>query len=238
MFKTKNVQQAEEKKTVNILSVERYSKTHRLHHWVHVGSMILFFITGLEIAIKVFFIGGYSLAQLTKTFHFALGIFVGFWDLIFYLGILIKDRKILEIFPTPREILDLFIILLCALRILPDEKYPHYDFYILEEKKYIMKYHPAQKLLALSNLIVIFLMGVTGIALAEQALPGSTGMLVVLALLLVPLEFLNLNVRFIHFLLFAYFILTTIIHFYFALIPQNRQRLRGMVTGKENIPIR
>jgi cytochrome b subunit of formate dehydrogenase len=238
MFKTKNVQHVEEKKTLEMLSVERYSKTHRLHHWIHVGSMVLFLITGLEIAIKVFFIGGYHLAQLTKTFHFALGIFVGCWDLIFYLAILIKDKKFLEIFPTPREILDMFIILLCALRILPDEKYPHYDFYILEEKKYIMKYHPAQKLLALTNIIVIFLMGVTGIALAEQMLPGSTGILSLLALILVPMEFLNLNIRFLHFLMFVYFIMTTMVHFYFAIIPQNRQRLRGMVTGKENIPIR
>jgi hypothetical protein len=37
--------------------------------------------------------------------------------------------------------------------------------------------------------------------------------------------------------MFIYFLSTTLVHFYFALIPQNRQRLRGMVTGKENIPI-
>ena len=100
-----------------------------------------------------------------------------------------------------------------------------------------MKYHPAQKLLALMNLVVIFLMGVTGIALAEQLAPGSTGILAVLALLVAPLQALDLNIRFLHFLMFVYFLVSTMVHFYFAIIPQNRQRLRGMVTGKEEIPI-
>ncbi|MFX0149186.1 MAG: cytochrome b/b6 domain-containing protein [Candidatus Hodarchaeota archaeon] len=236
MLKTKKVlSKADESKTFEFLSVERYTKSHRLHHWVHVGSMVLFILTGFEIAIKVYFFG--TTYGFTRTLHYILGIFVGGWDLIFYIAILIKDRKLLEIIPTPREILDLIIIALCAFRILPDSKYPHYDFYILEEKKYIMKYHPAQKLLALMNLVVIFLMGVTGIALAEQLAPGSTGILAVLALLVAPVQALNLNIRFLHFLMFVYFLVSTMVHFYFAIIPENRQRLRGMVTGKEKIPI-
>jgi len=236
MLKTEKVYRKKDKsESFEVLSVERYTKSHRLHHWVHVGSMVLFLFTGFEIAIKVYFFG--TTYQLTRTLHYILGIFVGGWDLIFYVAILIKDKKLLEIIPTPREILDLFIIALCAFKILPDSKYPHYDFYILEEKKYIMKYHPAQKLLALMNLVVIFLMGVTGIALAEQLAPGSTGILAVLALLVSPLQALNLNIRFLHFLMFVYFLVSTMVHFYFAIIPQNRQRLRGMLTGKEEIPI-
>jgi cytochrome b subunit of formate dehydrogenase len=236
MLKTEKVYRKKDKsESFEVLSVERYTKSHRLHHWVHVGSMVLFLFTGFEIAIKVYFFG--TTYQLTRTLHYILGIFVGGWDLIFYVAILIKDKKLLEIIPTPREILDLFIIALCAFKILPDSKYPHYDFYILEEKKYIMKYHPAQKLLALMNLVVIFLMGITGIALAEQLAPGSTGILAVLALLVSPLQALNLNIRFLHFLMFVYFLVSTMVHFYFAIIPQNRQRLRGMLTGKEEIPI-
>jgi len=30
--------------------------------------------------------------------------------------------------------------------------------------------------------------------------------------------------------------MTTTIHFYFAIIPQNRSRLGGMIKGRENIP--
>jgi cytochrome b subunit of formate dehydrogenase len=196
--------------------------------------MLTFLFTGFELYIKVYFLGDYSN---TKTIHYLLGLFIGFWDFFVYSLILLKDKKFLEIFPTPREILDMFIILLCSLRILPDSKYPHYDYYVLEEKKYVMKYHPAQKLLASMNLLVIFFMGVTGIALAEEIAPGSTGFVAILGLLAAPIYLFDLNLRLIHFLMFIYFLSTTMVHFYFALIPQNRQRLKGMVTGKENIPI-
>ncbi|MHA2112291.1 MAG: cytochrome b/b6 domain-containing protein [Candidatus Hodarchaeales archaeon] len=221
-------------KSEKVLNVERYSRTHRFHHWIHVSLMLLFLFTGFELYIKVYFLSDYSN---TRNIHYLFGLFIGFWDLIVYPGILLKDKKFLEIFPTPREILDMFIILLCSLRILPDSKYPHYDYYILEEKKYVMKYHPAQKLLASVNLLVIFLMGVTGIAIAEEASSGSTGFLGILGLLAAPIIILEINLRLVHFLMFIYFLSTTLVHFYFALIPQNRQRLRGMVTGKENIPI-
>ncbi|MHA2165474.1 MAG: hypothetical protein ACXAAT_06355 [Candidatus Hodarchaeales archaeon] len=140
-------------KSEKVLNVERYSRTHRFHHWIHVSLMLLFLFTGFELYIKVYFLSDYSN---TRNIHYLFGLFIGFWDLIVYPGILLKDKKFLEIFPTPREILDMFIILLCSLRILPDSKYPHYDYYILEEKKYVMKYHPAQKLLASVNLLVIF----------------------------------------------------------------------------------
>ncbi|MHA2224947.1 MAG: cytochrome b/b6 domain-containing protein [Candidatus Hodarchaeales archaeon] len=233
--KTLGLDMSKETKTVDYIKAERYSKTHRLHHWVHVGCMLLFLFTGFELVIKMYFVANYSL---TSAFHLILGVFIGCWDLIFYVAILIRDKKLLEIFPTPREILDLFIIALCAFRILPDSKYPHYDFYILEEKKYVMKYHPAQKLLALANLVVIFLMGATGITIAEELAPGSTGFLAILTILMAPLTILEINVRLIHYLMFIYFLGTTLVHAYFGLIPQNRQRLRGMVTGEEEIPMR
>ncbi len=238
MLKTVNMKQSEDQVSEKgYLIAERYSITHRLHHWVHVGCMLVFIITGFELFLKIpamYLAGDYFL---TRTVHFLLGIFIGFWDLVFYSAILFKDRKFLEIFPTPREILDMFIILLCSLKILPDSKYPHYDFYIIEEKKYVMKYHPAQKLLACMNLLIIFLMGVTGIDLAERLVSGSSGIFAVLGLLTAPLYVIGINVRFIHFLMFIYFLSTTIVHLYFALIPQNRQRLKGMVTGKEKIPM-
>ncbi|MHA2053642.1 MAG: cytochrome b/b6 domain-containing protein, partial [Candidatus Hodarchaeales archaeon] len=230
-----NFSQIEQESTgQKYLLAERYSNIHRLHHWIHVGLMLSFLLTGLELYIKVYFIGDYSSI---RTIHLILGIFMGLWDLVFYTFILVKDHKFFEIFPTPREILDMFIIFLCSIRILPDSKYPHYDFYIIEEKKYVMKYHPAQKLLASMNLLIIFLMGVTGIALAEELTPGSAGIFAFIGLFAAPLIVLDLNIRFIHFLMFIYFLSTTIVHAYFAIIPQNRERLRGMVTGKERIPM-
>ncbi|MFW9903530.1 MAG: cytochrome b/b6 domain-containing protein [Candidatus Thorarchaeota archaeon] len=216
------------------ITVIRYTNLQRLHHWVHVIVMILFFLMGFELFIKIYFIGDYFL---TRVLHFALGIFAGFWDIIFFGAIIIGNKKVNEIIPYPRDFLDIGIIFLCAIGVLPDEKYPNYDFYVREKKKYIMKYHPLQKLLTVTNIIMIFLMGVTGIALAEELVPGSTGMLGILGLLVFPFQMFRLDIRFIHFGIYLYFIFTTFIHFYFAVIPQNRHRLKGMVTGKEKIKV-
>jgi len=223
-----------------IITVERYNRSQRLHHWIHVISMLTFFFTGLELFISMYFVGDYFF---TRSFHFGLGIFIGVWDLLYFPYILAKYKKIREIIPTPRDFLDLFIITLCYFRILPDSKYPHHDFYILEEEKYVMKYHPGQKILSVSNIFVIFGMGVTGIVLAENVAPGSAGFFVpgfviaIFSLLVLPLQFFSINLRLVHFLGYLYFILTTLLHFYLAIIPSNLNRLRGIVTGREKLRV-
>jgi len=230
----------ETKVEYEIINVERYNRSQRLHHWVHVISMLTFFFTGLELFLQMYFIGDYFL---TRSFHFVLGIFIGAWDLLYFPYILVKYNKIREIIPTPRDFLDLFIITLCYFRILPDSKYPHHDFYILEEEKYVMKYHPGQKILSVSNIFVIFGMGVTGIVLAENVAPGAAGFFIpgfviaVFSLIVIPFELLSINLRLIHFLGYLYFILTTLLHFYLAIIPSNQNRLRGIVTGKEKLRV-
>ncbi len=231
----KKLQPAKTDTASRFIKVQRYNTAQRLHHWVHVFSMIIFFLTGFELIIKMYFIGDY---MITRSLHYSLGIFIGFWDLIFFVSVVLIEREVHQIIPTPRDLLDLVIILLCALRILPDSKYPHYDYYIVEKEEYIMKYHPAQKLLSLTNLLAIFAMGITGIALAEELSPGSTMILSVITIFLVPFQIFYIDIRFIHFLIYIYFIASTMIHFYFAIIPANRNRLRGMMTGKEHIEIK
>ena len=217
-----------------ILNVERYKRSQRIHHWIHVLLMIFFLFTGLELFLGMYFLGDYTD---TRTFHVMFGIFIGFWDLIVFPAIVIKFKKYGEIIPTPRDFLDMFIIFLCYLRILPDSKYPHYDYYNVEKKKYIMKYHPAQKVLSLSNLLAILGMGITGLVLSDQANPGRMPSFIIdlFNLILLPLEWFAIDIRLVHFLIFLYFLTTTMVHFYFAIIPQNRERLRGMVTGTEKI---
>ena len=217
-----------------ILNVERYKRSQRIHHWIHVLLMIFFLFTGLELFLGMYFLGDYTD---TRTFHVMFGIFIGFWDLIVFPAIVIKFKKYGEIIPTPRDFLDMFIIFLCYLRILPDSKYPHYDYYNVEKKKYIMKYHPAQNVLSLSNLLAILGMGITGLVLSDQANPGRMPSFIIdlFNLILLPLEWFAIDIRLVHFLIFLYFLTTTMVHFYFAIVPQNRERLRGMVTGTEKI---
>ncbi|MFW9992405.1 MAG: cytochrome b/b6 domain-containing protein [Candidatus Odinarchaeota archaeon] len=230
-----------------IITVERYSLIHRLHHWVHALTMALFCLTGFEIYLGVFFIPGFKYFP-TRTLHFALGIFAIFWDLIFYLSILIIDRKISEIIVTPRDVKNMVTITLCALKIFPDEKYPDFNLYNVTKGKYVMKYHPVQKLLALADLFMIIIIGISGLALAEEMAPGTAWILGPIALaLMVPFTLLSdisvaiigleLNIRFIHFGVFVYFAATSIAHTYFALLPQNIQSFKGMVIGTEQVDL-
>ncbi|MFW9854479.1 MAG: cytochrome b/b6 domain-containing protein [Candidatus Thorarchaeota archaeon] len=243
---TKPLKTPSKPRTFDYLTVQRYKRSQRLHHWVHVLSMGFFFFTGFQILFQEYFGMDYFFV---RTFHLCLGLFIVSWDLLFFGYLMTKYWKFNEIIPTPRDILDLAIILLCSLKILPDEKYPHYDYFVVTnydswlkhhhpaESRYIMKYHPAQKFLTTANLVVMVLMAITGLKMADELVPGSLGIILEnsINLLALPLTVLGLDFRFIHFLLYVYFLTTTLIHLYFAVIPSNRNRLRGMVTGSERI---
>jgi cytochrome b subunit of formate dehydrogenase len=214
----------------------RYTAIQRAQHWVNAFAMGIFFITGLMI-----FLGDYPLLgyKNTQTYHLYLGIFIMFWSLVLYFNIVVAEKKIRDIIPTPRDFLDLFIIVLCCLGIWSDDKYPHYDYYDPEKKKYVMKYHPTQKLLALTNIFMLILIGATGFVMYDELVPGDFELLAVVSAVLVdPLvDITNTNARFIHFVVFVYFLASTMIHTYFTLLKDNRGRFEGMVRGEEKIPI-
>ncbi|MHA2247435.1 MAG: hypothetical protein ACXADY_20980 [Candidatus Hodarchaeales archaeon] len=102
-----------------------------------------------------------------------------------------------------------------------------------------MKFHPAQKFLSLMNLLAIFAIGSTGIVMSETLFPDYLPVFFTafFSLIVFPLELLTIDLRFVHQSVYFYFILTTIVHFFLAIIPQNRNRLIGMVTGSEKIPL-
>lgn len=211
----------------------RYNTPQRIQHLVNLICMNLFFITGLEIYKGEYPLGGY---EFTQNLHVALGLFIVYWSIYLYLVILFNDKKFGDIIPTPRDILDLGIILLCALRILPDSKYPHYDFYDPKKKKYVMKYHPTQKFLSTANFFMLIFISITGFALYEQISPGTlwivgTGSMDIIT----PIINLGLPLRFLHFMIFVYFFASTSIHVYFTLLKENRGRLHGMMIGGERI---
>lgn len=219
-----------------LYNVRRYGTAGRLYHWVHAAAMMLFLSTGWQIYVNQPIFGNMTLI---RTIHISLGIFAIFWDLIAQIAIMIIDGHPKDVIPTPTDIADLILILLCTLRIIDDKHYPDYDFYDPELGVYVRKYHPAQKLLSIADILAMFAMAVTGITLAEMLQPGSTGFMgflvgfTLLVSWLIPMTMAN--IRFFHFLLFLYFLLTTTFHVYFALIPQNFGRLRAMVTGQETI---
>lgn len=221
-----------------IIKVERYTSSQRLHHWVNTLLMIFFFLTGLELFSDTFLIGT---EYFTQIIHFVLGACIGVWNFIFYPVLIFRIKKFQEIFPSFNDFRDLAIILLCKIKIYPESKYPKYGFYDIEKKEYVRKYHPGQKVLSLTNLIVLFIIGVTGMVLVNSVFPDSSYVpdfvLVLFNLIVAPLEILRIEIRLVHFLCYIYFILTTVIHFFLAIIPQNRNLLKGMVLGKEEIKI-
>lgn len=217
------------------ITAKRYGVTHRLLHWVNMFSMMIFFTTGFEIHYSNFPLGGHNF---TQDLHVFLGIFIILWSVFLYIIYHIVEGKLHEIIPTPRDFLDMAIIMGCALRILPDSKYPHYDFYDPVLQVYVMKYHPTQKLLAFGNFVMLIFMGFTGFALYENLQPGKLGVIGTGSKAIVNpvIDFVGIQLRFLHFFIFLYFFVGTSIHVYFTLLPSNRRRLKGMIGGYENIP--
>ena len=219
-----------------LYNVRRYGVAGRLYHWTHAMAMMLFLSTGWQIYTSKPIFGDMTII---RTIHIGLGIFIIFWDLVVQIAIIAIEGHARDVIPTLTDFADIIIILLCTLRILDDKYYPHYDFYDPSLGIYVRKYHPAQKFLSISDILAILFMGITGIALAEAIQPGSTGFMGFFAGLTILFSWLipatATNLRFIHFLIFLYFLLTTVFHVYFALIPQNFSRLKAMITGKEII---
>ena len=220
------------------IRVERYTLSQRVHHWVHTLLMISFLFTGFELFLDTFLVGT---EYFTQIIHFALGACIGLWDLVVYPILIFRYKKFKEIFPSLGDFRDLMIILLVKIRIYPKSKYPNYGFYDVEKKVYVRKYHPGQKVLSLTNLMAIFVIGLTGMVLVSSAFPDSSYvpdfLLDFLKAILAPLDIIGIEIRFVHFLCYIYFILTIIIHFFLAVIPQNRNLLKGMILGKEEIQI-
>lgn len=220
--------------TTDVYVAKRYSKIQRFQHWGNLILMLTLFITGLEI-----YLGNYPLLgyELTQDIHVWAGLFVFILSFFIYAIIIVKEKKVKEIIPMPRDFFDIFLIVGCAIGILDDDKYPHYDYYNPEKGKYINKYHPTQKFLATINFVMLFFIAMSGFALYGKVIPDSWGMLVDVGnSVMNPIIDLGLELRFFHFAVFAYFTLSTMIHFYFTMLPQNRQRLKGMATGYQRIP--
>lgn len=229
----------EEKKPVpekeDFVIARRYSKALRFQHWGNLLLMLILMITGIEIFLGKFPLGG---LEFTQNLHVWSGLTVFTLSFVIYTFIILKDRHVKEIIPMPRDFLDLAMILLCAVGILDDSRYPHYDRYNPETKEYVNQYHPTQKLLATGNYIMLFLIAMSGFALYKEILPTKWISLGYIGdFFMTPIINLGIPMRFFHFIIFAYFLGGVTIHFYFTVLPQNRGRLRGMALGREEIPL-
>lgn len=229
-----NTGNTQKRKDILVVS-RRYTKAHILQHWVNLLLMLIFFTTGIEVLLKKYPIGDY---KFTQQVHLISGYIIVFWTLIGYMAIMIKNKKLHEVFPTPKNVLDMILIVGCAVGILDEEKYyPHYDKYIPEKKKYIQKYHPVQTFLGFFNIIFLFFIAITGFVLANNIglVEDSSLFVIISKAILTPVINMDLNIRFIHFLAFTYFLMTTILHGYFSLLKDNRERFKAMVSGFEVI---
>ncbi|MFX0115513.1 MAG: cytochrome b/b6 domain-containing protein, partial [Candidatus Hodarchaeota archaeon] len=161
--------------------------------------------------------------------------------IVYYLGfILLYDRHIKDMIPTPKDVKDLITILGCAMGACSDDDYPHYNLYDAKRGVYYRKFHPGQKLLYVADILMILFMGVTGFGLLAESEAGFLGFLTIFNDLITPfMGFLGYEgakaIRVAHFLGFVYFTCTTAIHAYMAVLPQNFNTLRGMLVGTESI---
>ncbi|MFQ5977194.1 MAG: cytochrome b/b6 domain-containing protein [Candidatus Heimdallarchaeota archaeon] len=218
--------------------VLRFGPGGRLHHWIHAAAMTLFIFSGLQLYLVEELLFN---RETTRDLHIGLGIFILVWDLVYFFGfILVYDRHIKDMIPTPKDVKDLIMIIACAIGLRPDDAYPHYNLYDAKRGVYYRKYHPGQKFLYLAHLVAIFFMGFTGIGLLAEKEAGFLEFMTIFNEMIYPfmgiLGFEGIEaLRVAHFLGFVYFACTTAIHAYMAVLPQNYNSLRGMLLGTESI---
>ena len=85
------------------IKAKRYSLFHSTQHWGNTLLMVLFFLTGLEIAFGKHLVGDYLF---TQNFHLVIGYIIMFWSIGYYAFVVYWDKKLYEVIPTPRDILD------------------------------------------------------------------------------------------------------------------------------------
>ncbi|MCS7117912.1 MAG: cytochrome b/b6 domain-containing protein [Thaumarchaeota archaeon] len=204
------------------VTVERHNWAGRASHWIRVAALTLMIVTGMGITLKRAPFGA-----LTSDVHLWMAFVILLADLPLHVYSLWRDEY-KHVLLINRD--DVSVTITIAKNFLGlTRAYPPHAVYDLSTGDYYMgrKYCSLQKPLTWFYFASMFLMGLTGFALAYPSFFSW-----VFALLGG-----SLNVRAVHLLLFYLFTAVFFVHIYLSLIPANWNRLVAIVRGKCRIPV-
>ncbi len=199
------------------VTVVRHTIEHRIWHWVFFATMGLLVLTGVEIYFGITIFGGLSLA---RAWHVIFALLVAFWAYPIFLYFYWVTGELKELVPVTGDIAFFGQMTKNFLGLSP--YYPEHSTYDIKAGKYYKKYNPGQKAVYAGILLFLFLQGVSGFAMFWPDIFGFvTAALGGMA-----------NVRALHLVLMYAILGLVVMHIYMAVIPQNREALKSMFTGK------
>jgi thiosulfate reductase cytochrome b subunit len=204
------------------VTVTRHPIEHRIWHWVFFVTMGLLALTGIDMYLT-YRIFGYSIYGgfgLARSWHIIFALLAAFWAYPIFLYIYGVTGELKELIPTTRDITFFGDMARNFLGL--STYYPEHSTYDLRGKKYYIKYNPGQKVVYGGILMFLLLQGITGLAMYW---PDRFGFVISILGDIV-------NVRALHLALMYAILGLVTMHVYMAVIPQNWESLKSMLTGK------
>jgi cytochrome b subunit of formate dehydrogenase len=199
------------------VTVTRHSLEHRIWHWVFFITMGVLVLTGLQIYFGFPIFGAIGLA---RSWHMLFAYLAAFWAFPIFLYFYWVTGELKELLPGLSDVS--FFLQMTKNFLGLSTYYPEHSTFDTSAGKYFQKYNPGQKVVYWGILFFLLVQGVTGFMMFWP----DTFTLVVYVLGGVT------NVRALHLVLMYAIISLVAMHIYMSLIPQNREALKSMFTGR------
>jgi cytochrome b subunit of formate dehydrogenase len=209
------------------VQIEKFTLGVRVTHWLHSALIIGFIITGYGIYTGNYIFGDH--AQ-NLSLHIIMA-FVILMDSLAHIYFMILTGDMRYMWISWGDIRDIIKITKNFMGI--SKEYPEYGTYDVKAKKFHGKYHPVIKLKYWGDLWFLGFAAISGFSMYYISVFDYVNSL------LSPFS-LGINLiwlRWIHIVVFLYFFCILAIHVYLALIPVNRELLRSMIYGKEDVEV-
>jgi cytochrome b subunit of formate dehydrogenase len=207
--------------------VEKFAFGVRLSHWLHSVLIFGFIITGYGIFSGSYLFGDYA-TNLALHIMMAFVILMDGLAHIYFMTVTGEPRSIWITWDDVRDIIKIAKNFLGI-----SKEYPEYGTYDMASNKFHGKYHPVIKIKYWGDLWFLGFAAISGFSLYYTSVFDYVNYY---------LSFIGTGInliwfRVIHFVTFLYFLCVLIFHVYLALIPVNRELLKSMITGKENVEV-
>lgn len=209
------------------VQVEKFTPGVRGTHWLHSALIIGFIITGYGIYTGNYIFGDHA-QNLSLHMIMAFVILMDGLAHIYFMTVTGERRTIWISWDDIRDIIKItknFIGI--------SKEYPEYGTYDVKAKKFHGKYHPVIKFKYWGDLSFLGFAAISGFSMYYSSVfdyinssLGPVGMGINLIWL-----------RSIHIMVFLYFFCVLVFHVYLSLIPVNRELLRSMIYGKEDVEV-
>ncbi len=209
------------------VSVEKFAPGVRATHWLHSALIIVFLITGYGMYSGTYLLGDYATNLALHMIMAFVILMVGLAH-IYFMTVTGEPRSIWILWDDIKDIIKIAKNFLGI-----SKEYPEYGTYDIKAGKFHGKYHPVIKLKYWGDVWFLGFAAISGFGMYYVSIYNYINFY----LNFIGIEINLLWLKAIHFIVFLYFLCVLMFHVYLALIPVNRELLKSMIYGKENVEI-